>query len=326
VATRHSVVQLECVLWATRARIDLNVRLDGWDNAMGVANRVAFPLRTRPGQRNVTLSVPFGSVRVGIDENNYDAHPQGKHGAWEYVPGTSVPRFERGWAQRPREVADWVHAEGAGMGLLVSSSVGVWDWQDASNRYGPNQTVLSPELLLHTNSNMGPFLDESGNHSFAFSLFATPAGTGWRHAWQRAVEVNTAQVLVRSSSQQDVAAKIAASPSATFAARAPASHAAVPPAASFLETGSDTLWVSAVKREESGGRRNVVVRLFDNVGANSTASLRLLSAPSVRVQKTNLIELDSQPLPSAVQVAVPAWGIETFLLEPLEHVHAHTFT
>jgi len=212
------------------------------------------------------------------------------------------------------------------MGLLVSSSVGVWDWQDASNRYGPNQTVLSPELLLHTNSNMGPFLDESGNHSFAFSLFATPAGTGWRHAWQRAVEVNTAQVLVRSSSQQDVAAKIAASPSATFAARAPASHAAVPPAASFLETGSDTLWVSAVKREESGGRRNVVVRLFDNVGANSTASLRLLSAPSVRVQKTNLIELDSQPLPSAVQVAVPAWGIETFLLEPLEHVHAHTFT
>jgi len=322
VATRHSTVQLECVLWAATPRLDLNVRLDNWSNAMGVANRLAFPVRTQPGQRNVTLSVPFGSVRVGIDENNDDHQPAAKHGAWEYVPGTSVPKFERGWAQRPREVADWVHAEGAEAGLLISSSVGVWDWQDASHRYGPNQTVLSPELLLHTNSNMGPFLEESGNHSFAFSLFATPAGAGWRHAWQRAVEVNIAQVAVRAPERPSMRTPATAS-TGTEVAKTNASLAnAAPlaPAASFLETGHEALWVSAVKREQSprNGTRGVIVRLFDNQGANSTASLRLLSAPSVRAYRTNLIELEAQPLPSAAQLAVPAWGIETLLLEPLD--------
>jgi len=313
VATRHSTVQLECVLWSAMPRIDWNVRLDNWTNAFGVANRLAFPVRTRPSQRNVTLSVPFGRVRVGIDENNEDAQPHAKHHAWEYRPGPSTPKFERGWAQRPRAVSDWVHAEGESAGLLISSSVGVWDWQDASNRYGPNATVLAPELLLHTNSNQGPFLDESGNHSFSFSLFVTRAGAGWASKWQHAVEANTAQVAVRRSPAAGT--PITGTGTGTGFA---APQTTLPAAASLLTTdGGRGLCVSAVKREDSGSRDRVVVRVFDNEGVNSTASLRLLSAPSVCVYQTDIIERNAKLLSSASGLRVPAWSIETFLLQPM---------
>jgi len=57
--------------------------------------------------------------------------------------------------------------------------VAVWDRLDVSEMYSENQPVLAPELLLHTNSNRGPFLAEPGDHFFEFSIFSTNGD--WQH-------------------------------------------------------------------------------------------------------------------------------------------------
>ena len=106
----------------------------------------------------MSYAVPFGVVRVGVDESN-----EGFDDVWLQQPGPQTPAFLRGWQQRPREVSDWVHAEGisaAGTGVTISSSVGAWDWIDPTNAYPAAQPVLAPEMLVHTNSNQGPFLPE----------------------------------------------------------------------------------------------------------------------------------------------------------------------
>lgn len=106
-------------------QIDFRVTISGWDNSFGVANRVVFPLAT--DKREVTLSVPFGQVRVGKDE------AEGTFDQWLTDPSPALGHFEQGWNLRPREVSDWIKAAVSdSTQVVLSSSVGVFDWVDAS--------------------------------------------------------------------------------------------------------------------------------------------------------------------------------------------------
>lgn len=90
--------------------------------------------------------MPFGVVRVGVDESN-----TGFDDVWLQEPGAQTSSFTRGWEQRPREVGDWVHAEGfvaTGAGVTISSSVGAWDWVDPTGAYPATQPVLAPEVRI----------------------------------------------------------------------------------------------------------------------------------------------------------------------------------
>ena len=150
VTTRHSRVALELTIYTTMKRVDLRVSLRDWDSAFGIANRIVFPLASRA--RNVTYAAPFGVVRVGLDEAE-----DGDDDVWLTKPGPEVPLFERAWAIHPREIADWMHAEGdaSGAGVLISTSVGVMDFSDCTGLYDSARAVLEPELLMHTDSNRG---------------------------------------------------------------------------------------------------------------------------------------------------------------------------
>eukprot|EP00811_Abedinium_folium_P002192 NODE_12008_length_1252_cov_3.080000.p1 GENE.NODE_12008_length_1252_cov_3.080000~~NODE_12008_length_1252_cov_3.080000.p1 ORF type:complete len:401 (+),score=113.19 NODE_12008_length_1252_cov_3.080000:102-1205(+) len=285
--TMHSSVALELAVYSTVKRVDLTVRLTNWTNAFGVANRVAFPIRA--SRKNVSFATPFGVVRVGHDEAL-----QGDMDTWLANPGPEVPKFERGWAQRPREILDWIHAEGEGVGVTIASpDVGTWDWQDASGAYSSESIVLAPEMLIHTNSNQGPFIDESGDHTFHFSIFATPPGEA---AWRSAVEV---------------AMPLAAVQKPAFAGAPLASKG------SFLEVSSPSIWVTAVKKEHSGN--GLIVRMFDAEGVGADASVDVLAVPAVKAAyKTNLIELDAHQLPATnhgCNVTLTPWSIETFLFD-----------
>lgn len=70
-----------------------------------IFNTLALFFSLSIGERNVTLAVPFGTVRVGLDEAESFVND-----TWLTSPGPMVPDFDRGWSMRPREVADWVHA------------------------------------------------------------------------------------------------------------------------------------------------------------------------------------------------------------------------
>eukprot|EP00747_Dinoflagellata_sp_TGD_P006940 gnl/TRDRNA2_/TRDRNA2_116569_c2_seq1.p1 gnl/TRDRNA2_/TRDRNA2_116569_c2~~gnl/TRDRNA2_/TRDRNA2_116569_c2_seq1.p1 ORF type:complete len:379 (-),score=41.46 gnl/TRDRNA2_/TRDRNA2_116569_c2_seq1:149-1207(-) len=296
--TRHSSVSLELTVYSSIKRVDFAVHLSNWTNAFGVANRVAFPIKT--STRNVSFATPFGETRVGQDEL------EGSMDEWQVDPGPDVPKFERGWAMRPREALDWIHAEADGVGVTISSpDVGLWDWQDASGAYGSNSVVLAPEMLIHTNSNQGPFLDESGNHTFRFSIFATEPG---QNEAALATQSTTPLSFV---SRQRVAAKAHVSPAAKVLGQS----------GSFLSIKSQepiegTVVVTALKKEDSG--HGVIARLYQP-GPFATKA-RFVFHPSINVsniEMTSIIELDPKPIEDtdAYPIKLAPSSIETFRFE-----------
>lgn len=296
VETRCSTVRYRVTLYQSLAHIDYDVELLDWQDCFGVANRLVFPIKTGglpSGERNVTFATNFGAVTVGVDEIENEeqwAFP-GKLDVWLSDPGPQAPAFERGWQMGPREALDWFQAEADGLGITIGSSVGLFDWVDRSGLTTPDKVVLAPELLLHTNSNVGPFINQTGNHSFHFSII--PTSPGWRHGWRQGVESQT--------------------PLTTSIYRVNASHPAgseppesLPPRHSFLSlSNSSNLWVSAVKREQpmvgpwrqcppehsdscAASKSGVVLRLFDHEGQRSTSTILEFSVPVQGAAQTNV--------------------------------------
>jgi hypothetical protein len=196
VPTTHSTVRLVVEVYSAVRRLDVRVALTGWDSAFGPGGgqpRRVSTAASPGGLRNVSYAVPFGVVRVGTDK--YTSAAGGAfRDLWLTDPPATLQPFERAWAMRPREVGDWVRAEvAAGVGVTVSSSVGVFDWVDPTGAYPASQPVLAPEMLVHTDSNRSPFLPEPGDHGFLFSLTATRPG--WQAGWRAGVQPNN---LLRS--------------------------------------------------------------------------------------------------------------------------------
>lgn len=189
--------------------------------------------------------------------------------------------------------------------------------------------MLSPELLWHTNSNMGPFTNETGDHHFRFSIITTPPGAGWRAGWRRAVQAN-----------QPLTAKWATpSQSATRGFTLPRTSSLL----SFEDGKAPNLWVTALKREDvanisrvfspteqlasklalQAASPGVILRLFDMEGTReNTMANAVFAAQIARVVETNIIERDAaaaEPQRLSVvggnfSVTVGPWAIETLKL------------
>ena len=318
VATAHSVVTLTLTAYAAVPILQLGARLENWDSAFGVANRLAFPLATPA--RNVSYAAPFGVVRVGVDEAE-----DGEDDVWLTNPGPEVPPFERGWLMHPREISDWMAAEGAAEGggapgLLIGSSVGTFDWVDGSGAYPADRVVLAPELMLHTNSNRGPYLPEPGQHSFSFTLFPlAPGRGGWRGAWRWGVEGNNPLVAT------PVAPVAGAGGGAGAGTGRAGSAPALPPSGSLLGVSGDAggSWVTAAKKQDDGvaeARGGLVVRLFNVDGVDRNVTITLAAGALAGVDAVDLIERNAVALPgwaggNSFQLALGHWAVETLLLD-----------
>lgn len=166
-----------------------------------------------------------------------------------------------------------------------------------TGRYGANATVLQPEMLMHTNSNTGPFLDESGDHMFNFSMFSGAPGA--THA--------------RLARQANHRLRVVPQPPA-------AAPAALPAAGSFLIVSGDNVHVGAVKKEDGANRTGVIVRVADAEGVDGTSTLWVRGGAK-SAAKTSIIELAPRtPLAvheGNVTLPVGRWSIETLRIEVL---------
>ena len=347
VPTRCSTVTYDLTVYMALKRIDYTVHLADWKDCFGVTNRLVFPIHT--AERNVSYATNFAGATVGMDEVEDESRwvTPGAFDTWLENPAPSTPAFERGWRMGPRECLDWFHAEATGgVSVMVGSSVGLFDWTDRAELYGPNEVVLAPELLMHTNLNAGPSQNETGNHSFDFSIFVTAAG--WRNGWKEAVGSRTpltgtwksALDTQYGSSDGDGDSDSGGGGGSTATNANTARLPMLPSRASFLELDNRHLWVSTVKREQPLQRRwqdcppeqsftcapkanGVVVRLFDQTGLSdsTTAELRLMFGIT-RTQHVNLLELDPVDIHTSnstdnhtARVTVGHHAIETLRLD-----------
>lgn len=298
--TAHSTVQLVVEAYAAIKRLDIRVHILNWDSAFGVVNRVVFPIAT--DQQNVSYAAPFGVVRVGLDE-----YEDAFHDMWLTSPGPQLSKFERAWAMRPREIGDWIHCEGmqgSNTGVMISSSVGSFDWMDSTNAYPQTQPVLAPEMLLHTNSNRSPFLPEPGDHHFLFSITATLSG--WRSGWRAGVQPNNPLRSIIFPLKEALSS----------------SSSILPLSRSFINVTSaidgslSDSWITAVKKEDGENHDGLIVRLFGVTSEDANVTISSAWTFVDEAQTTNLIELDGEEIPGtkggdSVQLLLGHWSIDT---------------
>jgi alpha-mannosidase len=171
---RQATVRVEVYAYQKFKRLDFDVQILHWSGEKNKEFRMAFPANIPNGQ--VTYEVPYGALEVGKDE--IEGIPfQG----WYSRPAREI---------HPREVQDWISASNGTFGVMLSSSVAVWDYLDSDEKKD-RWTLLQPILLAARRSvhGLGNWYLQKGDHDYHFS-FTSFAGD-WRNSFRFGNEVNS---------------------------------------------------------------------------------------------------------------------------------------
>ena len=207
-ALDHVTVVQRIVLYHAIKRIDFEVSLLGWDGTPYREFRLAFPVRGEHGQ--VAYEVPFGVLEVGKGE----------------MKGSAGERYKQPASRiRPRGIQNWIGMSGPRLGVTLSSSVSVWDYQDPTDP-AADRPLLQPVLLASRRSchGEGPWYLQRGDHHYRFTL--TSHAPGWRNGQRQGVEANAPLIAIVSP------------------ATVPRAH--LPESTSFLSTGADDVVLSTM--------------------------------------------------------------------------------
>lgn len=271
-------VRQRMVLYNSLKKIDFEAELVDWKAVRSREWRMAFPLAS--GLSQVAYHVPMGVVEVGKDEiPMIGGHARGRLSYWKQCKDT-----------RPREVRDFVSANGDGVGVTLSMDVAAFDWIDPTGE-ADGRTVLQPILLATRKSchGLGNWYLQAGTHAYRFSF--TSHDAGWRNGWRHGVGANHSFHVV-------------------LAAPAVGGRTLPETAAGFSVTG-DNIHVTAVKKAED--TNDVILRCYDMEGADVNVTVKSFKAiKAARV--TNIIEEDIRPLKAvkgSLSVPVGHHAIET---------------
>ena len=281
-ALSDTTVRQRLVIWHAVKRLDCEVDLADFNGKLWREFRMALPLAA--AKPKLSYEVPMGVVEIGKDEIPTT-------GGFAYGNLTySDPCRDI----HPRVMQNFVDASDANGGLMMTSSVAVFDWIDPTTAT-PGRPVLQPVLLATRKScnGTGVWYPQAGDHFYRFPL--TSHSGDWRGAWRDGIAANHPLIPICNASQP--------------AARLPAEM-------SFCEIGAGNVVLSTLKRSEDGN--SIVARLWEIEGRDTLVQLKLFQ-PIRKSQHTNLIEDDGQMLDITdgnVTFPVGHHAIETIKLHP----------
>ncbi|MCX6132394.1 MAG: glycosyl hydrolase-related protein [Ignavibacteriales bacterium] len=274
---RATVVQ-RIMVYSTLKQIDFETSLLKWDGTKYREFRLAFPMKMMNGQ--VTYETPFAAVEVGKDE----------------MKGAAGERYKTDAAViRPRSIQNWIGVSDNDIGVTMSSSVAVWDYQDPTDQ-PIGVPMLQPVLLASRRSchGLGPWYLQEGDHVFRFSL--TSHRPGWRNGRRFGVAANNPLGVVFNPT--------------------PSAKPTLPEQRGFFSIGVDNAVLSTMKKCEDDDA--VIIRLYEDAGKNGLVRLRF-PTPLQRAQSTNIIEEEGLPASFKIdelQFPLMHWSIQTFKVTP----------
>jgi alpha-mannosidase len=271
------VVEQRVKLFHQQKLIRFETALMNWEGELYREFRMALPLNMSDGQ--VAYEVPFGLVRVGLDE----------------MEGAAGERYHVDCRElHPRGIENWIGASSAEFGLTMSSSVAAADWIDPTDDPA-DYVVLQPILLasrLSCHEEGNPYL-QTGDHYFSFSI--TSHRPGWVNSVNFGRQANEKLKAVWADRQF--------------------SSAALPETMSFFGTDDPNVLISTVKKAEDSDR--LVIRLVDMEGRDKNVSISTFK-PVAKAYRASLIEEMQEPLPFNTQhplLQMGRFSIETVVIE-----------
>lgn len=275
-AMEQATIVQKVTIYNNKKQIDFTTDILGWDGTKNLEFRQAFPVDMKNGQ--IAYEVPFGQVRVGIDE----------------LEGAAGERYVQDCSDvHPREVQNWMSCSDDKMKVTLSSSVAVMDWIDPTDD-PVDYPVLQPVLLASRRSchGEGNWYLQEGDHSFHFSLFS---GNSTENTEQLAVGRNhplqTIQIMDTDKSE-----------------------AHLPLVKSFVRCDNEDIAISTIKKCEDDG--TIILRCYEKGMSQSKATIGFFKEFN-EAARTNLIEENSESLSdqgSELKIKLMPWSIETYKL------------
>jgi hypothetical protein len=278
---KNTTVRQRAILWHPIKRVDCEVDLTEFNGELWREFRMALPLAME--KPKLAYEVPLGVVEIGKDEIPGD----GGH-AYGNLNYTDQCR-----SIHPRLVQDFVNASDANGGLMMSSSVSVFDWVDPTTDPVP-YPVLQPVLLASRKScnGAGNWYPQAGDHHYRFPV--TSQTGGWQGSWREGIAANRPLIPVLAK---------------------PGKTATLPSEKSFASVSAPNVLVSTIKKCEDDD--SMIVRCYDMEGKDSVAQLNLFR-PIASAKQANIIEDEGAALPAdngAVRISIGHHSIETIKLQ-----------
>lgn len=275
----HTEIVQQIKIYHTFKKIDFNITLVNFDGTHNRQYRIAVPLNMT--EKTISYEVPMGIVQVGKDEM------KNIPGGWEWG-GTYTQRPEE---IMPREIQNFISANGNGFGVTLSSCVAVADWVDPS-REMVDYPVLQGILLSSHKSchGEGNWYEQKGRHTFNFSLLSH--AEGWENGYCFGIEANHPLKVIKKAMAGGTAES----------------------AKSFINLSDPFVALSVIKKADKDN--NIIIRLTEMRGKDTQVKIEL-PFDVKKVIRTNLIEEEGEVINVSgklITLPVGHHAIETFKL------------
>lgn len=247
-------VRQNITVYHQKKQIDLEYFIPNWPGEHNRQLRVMFPLNMK-NNAQISYDVPMGMVHVGKDE--LKMRPGGS--AWG---GTYNQKSEE---IHPREIQNFMSANGNGFGFTMSTNVITADWVDPSMNSANYPVINSVLLSTHKSCHwQGNWYDQKGSHTFKFSI--TSHKEGWKNGFHFGLESNhPMHSLVKNKKQKG----------------------SLPAEKSFVSISNPFALITTIKKAEDDN--DIVIRVLEAEGADKNIEVKL-NSDFKTVSKTDMIE------------------------------------
>ncbi len=275
-------VQQSITVFHQKKQIDLEYTIPDWP---GVHNRqvsVMFPLNMKK-ESQISYDVPMGMVHVGQDE--LTMRPGGS--AWG---GTYLQKSEE---IHPREIQNFMTANGSGFGFTMSTNVVTADWVDPSMNSADYPVINSILLSSHKSCHwQGPWYHQTGSHSFKFSISSHEEG--WKNGFHFGVAENHPMHTVLVEEKQE---------------------GELPAEKSFVSIDDPLTVITTIKKAEDDS--DVVIRVLEAENRDKTVKIELHKAVK-SISKTDMIEDNPDKLNQegkSIELQLGKSAVETYKMK-----------
>ncbi|MDE5417409.1 glycosyl hydrolase-related protein [Labilibaculum sp. DW002] len=275
-------VEQNITVFHKKKQIDLEYVIPNWPGTQNRQLRVLFPLQMK-NDAQISYDVPMGMVHIGKDE--LTMRPGGF--AWG---GTYRQKSEE---IRPREIQNFITANGNGFGFTMSTNVVTADWVDPSMNSADYPVINSVLLSSHKSCHwQGNWYDQKGSHTFKFSI--TSHEEGWKNGFHFGIENNHPLLPIVKANKQ---------------------KGSLPAEKSFVSTSNPFAVITTMKKAEDDN--DVVIRVVETEGVDKKVEIKLNNG-FINASKTDMIEENPKRLNqkgNVLQIELGKSAVETYKLK-----------
>lgn len=278
--TKHTTIRQIITFYHFDKQIDFDIVLKDFDGEHNRQYRIAFPLHMVQGHK-INYEVPMGVAEVGRDE--LDMQPKGWAWGGTYV---HYPKDTH-----PREIQNFISANGSGFGVTMSSCVAVADWLDPSREMASYPILQGILLSSHKSCHgAGNWYHQKGTHSYRFSIKSHDEG--WKNGYAFGQESNRPLYVTQKENRSG----------------------ALSETNSFLQISDPFTALSLIKKADAD--KNLIIRLTEMEGKDKAVTLTFPFEVK-QVVRTNLVEEEMEKMDvkgRKITLDIGHHAIETFKL------------